>query len=146
MWYNTLMWIEILKPLLLLTSVSTFFALLIGNNVYNMINVFVLTTIIQIILDRVYKQYLILQSEKIKNERIKEFSKQGMEVVCPCYLEKRMFIPITLNDVNSFKCLECQKECLVQLEAKTFNKTEIIDLDQADAAFLEIYKKIQEKE
>jgi hypothetical protein len=138
------MWIDFFKPLLILTTISTFISLSFGKDGYSMLKLFILSTIVQIVIDKAYKQFLILKAEKIKNERIQEFSKQGMEVTCPCYMEKRMFIPIDLNEVNSFNCIECKKDCIVQITAKTFNKTDILDLDQADAALIEVYKKIQE--
>jgi hypothetical protein len=87
-----------------------------------------------------------LFAEKIKNERIKEYTKQGMEITCPCYLDKKMLLPIDLNSVNNFKCLECSKDFTVDITAKTFLKTESIDLDKADAAFIEVVKKIQSYE
>ncbi len=69
-----------------------------------------------------------------------------MDVNCPCHLNIPMFVPIILNQNNSFKCGECKKNVSVDVLAKTFLETEIIDLDVADAALVEVYKKIQENE
>jgi len=118
-------------------------AITFGDSTFNIIKLFVLASVVQFIVYNAYKQFLILYAEKIKNERIKEFSKQGMDITCPCYLEKKMFIPIELNGINSFNCIECKKDCTVQLIAKTYNKTEVIDLEEADAALTEVYKQIQ---
>jgi len=140
------MWSDFIKSVLILLSVSFLVSFTFCNDWITASKVFVLTTFVQVVLNNAYKKFLILYAEKIKNERIREFSKQGMDLTCPCYLEKKMFIPIELNSVNSFNCIECHKDCVVQISAKTFNKTDIIDLDRADAALIEVYKKIQEKE
>lgn len=137
------MWLNILKPILILFSVSAVFALSFSDGWISFLKVFVLSCIIQVIIYNIYKHIIFLSAERIKNDRIKEFSKQGLEVTCPCYLEKKMFVPIELNTTNSFNCVECKKDCVVQITAKSFNKTDIIDLDGADAALIEVYKKLQ---
>lgn len=85
-------------------------------------------------------EYLAL---RLQVEKIKEFSKQGMEVKCPCYLEKSMFVPINLNDANIINCKECDKSISVDITAKTFMQTDMIDLDKADEALIKAYKHIQ---
>lgn len=140
------MWFRILKPIGILFLVSSSVSLVFSNDVYKFLKIFFVVSILQIILYEIYKKILFIFAEKLKNERIKEFSKQGMEVKCPCYLEKNMFVPIQLDKSNEFKCLECNKKITVEITAKTFTKTDIIDLDNADAALVEIYKKIQDKE
>ena len=80
---------------------------------------------------------------RLQIEKIKEFSKQGMEVKCPCYLEKKMFLPINLNEVNIFDCKECSKSITVDITAKSFMQTDVIDLDKADENLIKAYKKIQ---
>lgn len=137
------MWLNILKPILILFSVSSVFAFSFSDGWVSFLKIFIVSSIIQIFIYNIYKHILFLSAERIKNDRIKEFSKQGMDVSCPCYLEKKMFIPIELNETNEFNCIECKKDCIVQITAKTFNKTDIINLDEADAALVEVYKKIQ---
>jgi transposase-like protein len=107
--------------------------------------VFFFVSIIQIIGYEIYKKIVEIFVEKIKNDRIKEYSKQGLDVTCPCNLEKKMFVPIELNAVNSFNCIECKKDFTVNITTKTFTKTDMVDLDNADAALVEIYKKLQDK-
>lgn len=140
------MWFNILKPIAILFVISSSISLLFSNDVYKFFKVFFIASIGQIIVYEIYKKILQIFAEKIRNERIKELSKQGMDIKCPCYLEKEMFVPIELNKINEFKCLECNKNFSVELTAKTFTKTEIIDLDNAEAALIEVYKKIQNKE
>lgn len=137
---------KLLFPLLTLSSVSTLFSLPFCNDYFSFLKLFVCFSIGQIIIYNLYKKILEIKIENIKNERIKEYSKQGMEVNCPCHLNIPMFVPITLNQKNSFKCGECKKNVSVDITAKTFLETEIIDLDVADAALVEVYKKIQANE
>jgi hypothetical protein len=137
------MWLNFIKPILILFFISSAFAFPFSDGWISFLKLFTISSIIQIIIFNIYKHIIFLSAERIKNDRIREFSKQGMEVVCPCYLEKRMFVPIELNANNTFNCVECKKDCIVQITAKTFNKTDIIDLDGADAALIEVYKKLQ---
>lgn len=136
--------INFIKPILILSVVSSTFSLLISNNFFSFTKYFVAITIIQILLYNLYKTYLKLHSEKIQNERIKEFSKQGLETTCPCYQNKKVFIPIRLDSDNSYKCLDCDKNVSVKLDVKTFLTTDVIDLDKSEKEFIEAIKKIKE--
>lgn len=135
-----------LKALLVTFILSSSVSLLFSHNLIDFFKYFFFVTVLQIIIFNVYKSVLQLFAEKIKNERIKEFSKQGMEISCPCYLSKKMFIPIELNGDNSFNCLECKKDVSVEVTAKTFLKTEMINLDDSEAELIKAYKEIQDKE
>lgn len=137
---------KIFVPLLTLFSVSTLISLPFSNNLISFFKIFLCVTLAQIICYNLYRKFLEIKLEKIKNERIKEYSKQGLDINCPCHLNIPMFVPITLNQKNSFKCGECKKNISVDITAKSFLETEIIDLDAADAAFVEVYKKIQGNE
>jgi len=137
---------NLLFPLLTLFSVSTLFSLPFSSDFLTFGKLFVCFTIAQIICYNLYKKFLEIKIENIKNERIKEYSKQGLDINCPCHLNIPMFVPVTLNQKNSFKCGECKKNVSLDITAKAFLETEIIDLDSADAAFVEVYKKIQENE
>lgn len=137
---------KIFVPLLTLFSVSTLVSLPFSNDLVSFSKAFICVTIGQIICYNLYRKFLEIKLEKIKNERIKEYSKQGLDINCPCHLNVPMFVPITLNQKNSFKCGECKKNISVDITAKSFLETEIIDLDAADAAFVEVYKKIQGNE
>lgn len=70
--------------------------------------------------------YIELKNKKLENERIKEFSLQGLEVTCPCALKKTEFIPIVLNTNNAYKCDYCQKNVSVYIAAETALVTETI--------------------
>lgn len=68
--------------------------------------------------------YMAIKDKQIENERIKEFSLQGLEVTCPCSLKKVEFVPITLNTNNAYKCNTCQKNVSVYVVPETALMTE----------------------
>lgn len=133
-----------LKPILILVLISAISSLAFSTNLVSFIKGFLLVSLIQIIFYNVYKNIIEYFTLKLQVEKIKEFSKQGMEVKCPCYLEKNMFVPIDLNNPNVFSCKECEKSISVDITAKTFLQTEMIDLDKADENLIKAYKHIQD--
>jgi len=96
----------------------------------------------QIIIYRVYVQIVQLLAERMLNERIKEYSKQGVDTVCPCARAMKHFIPIQLNTDNFYKCQDCDKNIAVNVEVKTFLETVPLDLDKTDTAFGVVYDKV----
>lgn len=139
------MYFNILKPLLITSLISSSVAFLFSSNFLEFSKYFFVTSVCQIILYNVYKNVVEIFTEKIRNERIKEYSKQGIDISCPCHLNKKLFVPIELGADNSFKCLECKKDVSVEINAKTFLKTEMIDLDSAENEIIKAYREIQEK-
>lgn len=135
--------LDLLKPILIFLFISTSTSLLFSNSFLGFIKYFLFFSLVQYILNRIYIHVLQLYAEKIKNERIKEYTKQGMEITCPCYLEKKFLLPIDLNKENNFSCLECSKNFTVDIKANTFLKTEVLDLDKSEEAFLSAINKIQ---
>lgn len=133
-----------LKPILILCVISTVSSLLFYNTLFDLIKGFILSTLIQIIFYNIYKNVLEFLAVRLQVEKIKEFSKQGMEIKCPCYMEKKMFVPIDLNNTNTFNCKECDKSVSVEVSTRSFMQTEMIDLDKADESLIKAYKKIQE--
>ena len=134
-----------LKPIFILCVISTVTSLVFTRDVFDFIKWFLLISLMQIIFYNVYKNIIEYFALKLQVEKLKEFSKQGMEVKCPCYLEKKMFVPIDLNEVNVFNCKECDKSISVDITAKTFMQTDMIDLDKADENLIKAYKLIQDK-
>jgi hypothetical protein len=132
-----------LKPIIILCTISTITSLAFSKDALEFTKNFFLVCLIQIIFYNVYKNIIEYFALKLKVEKIKEFSKQGLEIKCPCYLEKKMFVPIDLNDTNIFSCKECDKTFSVDITAKTFMQTDMIDLDKADEALIKAYKYIQ---
>ncbi len=86
-----------------------------------------------------------LISKKLENEKIGEYLKQGVETKCPCEKGVSMFLPIRLDSVNTFKCMECQKNFSVKIDVKTFQNTEIIDLDKSERELNVIFDEIVSK-
>lgn len=72
----------------------------------------------------VFSAFIALKNKKLENERIKEFSYQGLEVTCPCYKQIRQFVPIKLNTANYYKCNECNKRIGVLITPETAIVTE----------------------
>ena len=78
--------------------------------------------------------YVTLKNKQLENERIAEFSYQGMEVECPCSKKRKDFVPIRLNDANLYKCGDCEKTVSVYVSAETALQTEpIISTDTTTA-------------
>jgi hypothetical protein len=136
--------IKLIISLLTLCLISIAISLPLSKNWSSFLSYFFCFSVIQIIGYNLYSKYIEIKVEKIKNERIKEFSKQGLEIKCPCNKSRPMFIPVELNSDNYFKCGECEKNISVEVSAKAFLQTEMVDLNVADAALVEIYKKFKE--
>lgn len=135
--------IRFIVSLLTLCLVSSAVALPLSKDWLNFLSYFFCFSVIQVIIYNLYLKYIQINIEKIKNERIKEYSKQGLEIKCPCHKSKQMFVPVELNTDNIFKCGECDKNITVEITAKAFLQTEMVDLEAADAALIEIYKKMK---
>ena len=78
------------------------------------------------IVNSILAVYVGLKNKTLENERIKEFSTQGLEVECPCHKKIREFVPIRLNTDNKYKCQECFKIISVIVDATTALATQPI--------------------
>ena len=56
-----------------------------------------------------------------------------------------MFVPIDLNGPNVISCKECEKTLSIDVTAKTFMQTDMLDLEKADENLIKAYKLIQDK-
>jgi len=126
--------VTIFKSILILSVVSSFiggcFVLL---NI-SFFPVFGLSFIAQILIWNLFNnwknQQTQIEFEQIQNERIKEFSKQGLNCICPdenC--NHKAFVPIALNEDNEYECPECKKKIKVYIGAKTFLATTPVQED-----------------
>lgn len=106
--------------------------------------VFVISTIIQVVSYNIYQQVVYFIGQKLLNDRISEYSKQGLEVVCPCSRAVRSFIPIQLDADNSYKCLECTKNVAVNIEVKTFLETQPVDLEKSNDTLNKVYNTVSQ--
>jgi len=78
--------------------------------------------------------YITIKDKKLENERIKEFSYQGLEVTCPCSKKQLDFIPVRLNTLNSYRCSGCDKSVSIFINAETAMQTEpILNVDTTQA-------------
>lgn len=77
--------------------------------------------------------YVELRNKQLENERIKEFTLQGLDVICPCHLKKTEFVPIVLNTENKYNCASCQKNISVYIAAETALVTDPIVSPQVPA-------------
>lgn len=97
------------------------FGVLFGVSIQFVIN-YALTTFFDI--------FVSLKNKKLENERIKEFSFQGVEVECPCHKKIKEFVPFRFNSENKYKCTECSKTISVFADTYTAIATEpILDTD-----------------
>lgn len=86
--------------------------------------------VINYLFQYVLNSIVALKNKQLENERIKEFTMQGIEVECPCSRKITDFVPIRLNTANKYKCKECQKIISVFITPSTALTTEpILDTD-----------------
>jgi hypothetical protein len=133
------------KPILILCIISSIIASVFSKDWIDFVKYFLLISLIQIISYNIYKNIIEYFALRLQVEKIKEYSKQGMEIKCPCYLEKSMFVPIDLNRPNVISCKECEKTLSIDITAKTFMQTDMLDLEKADENLIKAYKFIQDK-
>jgi hypothetical protein len=89
------------------------------------------------IYETIFNAFVALQNKKLENERIKEFTMQGIEVECPCSRKVKDFVPIRLNTSNKYKCKECQKLISVYITPSTALTTEpILDTDTVNPSII----------
>lgn len=79
------------------------------------------------IYSNVFTVYFLLKNKKLENERIKEFSYQGAEVVCPCHKKVKAFVPIRFNTDNLYTCQECKKDVAIYIDISTVVTTQPMD-------------------
>ena len=137
--------LSIVRSLLVLITLSTCAAFMFSNDAWGFARVFTIASIVQVVLYNIYRQVVVLFAEKITNDRISEYTKQGVEVTCPCSRAIKNLIPIQLNTDNSYKCLDCSRNVTVNVEVKTFLETQPVDLDKSTAAFDAVYTEVTEK-
>jgi hypothetical protein len=89
------------------------------------------------IYETIFNAVVALKNKKLENDRIKEFTMQGIEVECPCSRKIKDFVPIRLNTSNKYKCKECQKLISVYITPSTALTTEpILDTDTVNPSII----------
>ena len=102
--------LSIARSLLVLITLSTCAAFMFSSDAWGFARVFAIASIVQVVLYNIYRQVVVLFAEKLANDRISEYTKQGVEVTCPCSRAIKNLIPIQLNTDNSYKCLDCRSK------------------------------------
>jgi hypothetical protein len=121
--------VTIIKSLTVLIIISSFIAgccNLLGAPFWP---AFGLAVISQILIFNLFRIWFEARStiiiENIKNKRIEEYSKQGLNCICPDENCAHVsFVPIQLNTDNIYTCLKCNKQSRVYIGNKTFLLTE----------------------
>lgn len=131
--------LAIIRSLALLSAISLCAAATFSNSAWSFARWFVIASALQVAAYNAYRTWVELAAQKITNDRIKEYTKQGVEVVCPCARAVKNLIPIQLNTDNSYKCLDCNKNVAVKVDVQTFLETQPIDLDKSSAALDQVY-------
>jgi hypothetical protein len=132
---------QIVKSIVTLAVFSTTASLVFSSERFAFWKAFIVCTMVQIIAYQIYTKLVEIFAEKLMNDRIKEYSKQGTEVTCPCSRAIKHFVPIQLNTNNSYKCLDCTKNIAVEVDVKTYLETVPMDLEKTGAAFDVVYNK-----
>jgi hypothetical protein len=90
--------------------------------------VFIGIICVSIISSQIRDAIIFTNNKKLENERIKEFSRQGLEVDCAICSAKN-FIPIRLDSSNTFECLECNQQNAVYINITTAQTTTPMDVN-----------------
>jgi len=120
---------NIIKAIFTLLAVSTIFTYPFTTTWSKFLQGVIVCTILQIILYNVYIKFYRIYVIKVNNEREKELVTRGTYVTCPCYLEKRDFIPVSFTSDNNYTCLHCNKRVAVSCEVKTYLTTDPLPLE-----------------
>lgn len=121
---------NIIKSIFTTAVVSAGFALILFPLINNFWTVFAVTAVTQFvvfyIVGSIIDFFTEIKIKQIEAFKLAEYSKQGIEVECPCHKKIREFVPVTLNQKNSYKCNECGKTNSILINAETAYLTEPI--------------------
>jgi len=122
--------LNLIKSVLTTIAVSSGIALILLPLVNNFWAVFAVAAITQFVVFYIVGSVIDFLAEiklkQIEAFKLAEYSKQGIEVECPCHRKIREFVPVTLNQKNSYKCNECGKNNSILIHAETAYLTEPI--------------------
>ncbi len=129
----------VLRSIFLLLVVSSCVAAMLADTVWSFVRWFIVANVAQIVVYNIYRQIVALLVQRTINNRISEYTKQGVEVTCPCSKAIKNLIPIQVNTDNSYKCLDCNKNVSVRVDVQTFLETQPVDLEKSAAALDQVY-------
>lgn len=130
---------KILRPLLVLCAVSSGMSFILCTDTQSFIKYFVGTSILQFVVYNTYINIISLFRRRVENQRIAELSKQGVEITCPCAKGMKHFIPIRLDEDNSYRCLDCPNYVRVDVDVKPYITSDVIDIVKTEEAIESLY-------
>ena len=94
---------------------------------------FVATLAFQFIIGSVTNKWLqtkvALEMEEQLTQRISDAAKQTLKLKCPCTKMVEQIVPIRMDEPNFYKCINCEKNINVELNARTVMMTDVVDID-----------------
>ena len=129
----------IIKSILITTVVSTIIALAFLSYFWQ---AFAISAALQVIIFYIINTIRDVSIQKLENQRIAEYSKQGLLLKCPCYKQNEEFVPIVLNENNNYSCEVCNKPVAVSIQTTTLAATVPVDLENSQEKISQIYNKI----
>lgn len=118
--------IPILRSIAITVIVASVVGLVFWSISGEFLKPFILTTITQFVLFWIFNtcsSYMYeLKATALENERIAEFTKQGIEVGCS-YCRSVNLIPVRFDEDNDFTCMNCDKENAVYIGITVTQKT-----------------------
>lgn len=94
---------------------------------------FAATLAVQFIVGSAMNQWLQtkvgLEMEKQLTQRIADAAKQSLKLKCPCTKMAEQIVPIRMDEPNFYKCINCEKNINVELNARTVMMTDVVDVD-----------------
>lgn len=106
--------------------------------------------LLQIILGSTMNQYLAnktaLEMEQQLTQRISDAAKQTLKLKCPCTNMAEQIVPIRLDEPNFYKCINCEKNISVNLQAATALMTDIISIDATHDQLVKAMSTVKEEE
>ena len=94
---------------------------------------FVATLALQFIIGSVTNKWLqtkvALEMENQLTQRISDAAKQTLKLKCPCTKMAEQIVPIRMDEPNFYKCINCEKNINVELNARTVMMTDVVDID-----------------
>lgn len=136
----------LVKSLLVMGIIATGAALPFSHSLLDYLKYLFAFCVLQVLAYNAYVAFLKFKKDELEVEKIKEFTNQGCDVICPCDKAKKIFIPIRMNRDNSFKCLDCSRNVAVKVDVSTFLTTDMLDLNKEDKKLIEVIKNIKDKE
>jgi hypothetical protein len=121
----------ILRSISITLLISLVVGLIFWSTGGNFSRAFTLAIVIQFAVFWVYntlsEKYFNLKQRQLDNERIKEFTKQGLEVECS-YCKTVNLVPVRFDVDNDFSCTNCGKPNAIYIGVTVTQKTSPLNM------------------